>query len=88
MLFAKEPTASNKYMYKVTDPGGQAVVPFNTTESKTTFTNITLLTNTTALVKFNETATVNVDINITIPLDEPQGLKSSILQLFAWYPGR
>jgi len=88
MLFAKEPTASNKYMYKVTDPGGQAVVPFNTTLSATTFTNITILTNTTALVKFNETATVNVDINITIPLDEPQGLKSSILQLFAWYPGR
>ena len=87
-LFTTQSAASNYYRFRVNDSvsGGQAVVPFSST-SQTTFAQMTN-TNISAIVKFNETATANIDINITVPPDEPQGLKSSQIFLNAVYPGR
>ncbi len=86
-LFTTLTSQSTNYMFRINDSGGQLVTPFNTTESIVNFTNVTT-TNRTAIVRFNETATANIDINITVPSDEPSGLKTSVLNLVAWYPGR
>jgi len=86
-LFISTPAPTSNYLFRAdnsTDEPGAF-----SGDSVTTMTQISRTpTNTTVLKKFNHTDTIDeaeIEINITVPSDEPQGYKESTIEFIGYY---
>jgi hypothetical protein len=91
LLFSMLSGPAFNYQFRVNYTGSGDVIPYNHTSSKVDFTNVET-DNITAFVDFNESydrvsTPVFVDINISVPLDEPDGELASNLTFIAYYTG-
>ncbi|MBI1972930.1 hypothetical protein HYS50_02915 [Candidatus Woesearchaeota archaeon] len=87
-LFISTPAPTSNYLFRAdntTDEPGA----FSWENSITTFTQVPRTpTNTTVLKKFNYTDTIDtaeIEINITVPQDEPSGYKESTIEFIGYY---